>query len=79
MPYYSFRNKETQEEFEDFFTTNTAKETWMEQNPHIEQIISAAPNINTSGRPMSLKPSDGFRDRLREIKKHHPLGNINTF
>ena len=39
MPSYSFKNTETGEEFEEFFTIAN-REKFLEQNPHIQQLPS---------------------------------------
>ena len=68
MPYYSFRNKETGEEYEEFFSI-AGKEIFLEANPHIEQFIGKAPALH-SGRPMSgPKVDDGFKEVLNKMKK----------
>ena len=39
MPYYNFKNNETGEEFEEFFTIS-GKEEFLKENPHIIQTPS---------------------------------------
>ena len=39
MPYYNFKNKETGEEFEEFFTMS-GREEYLKNNPHIQQTPS---------------------------------------
>ena len=39
MPYYNFKNKETGEEFEEFFTIS-GREEYLKDNPHIQQTPS---------------------------------------
>jgi len=80
MPTYLFLNTETGEEFEDFLSIS-AMETFLTENPHIQQLVNGAPAI-VSGRGMG-KPDDGFRDILRNVKKKANKGitrsTINTF
>lgn len=79
MPTYNFSNTQTDREFSEFMSISELKE-YLEENPHIKQIIGSPAII--SGRGMQ-KPDDGFRDVLREIKKKHSQGisqsTINTF
>lgn len=70
MPTYSFRNKETGEEFEDFMT-NTAKEEFLTANPHVIQIITYA---TPTGDPILLgvvKTPDSFNSLLKNISKRN--------
>ena len=80
MPTYRFLNNETGEEFEDFMSIS-ALDIYLQENPHLTQLINGAPLIS-SGRGMG-KPEQGFRDLLKEIKKKNQKGisrsTINTF
>lgn len=76
MPTYSFINTETDEQFDEFFTSWKNKDEYLEANPHIKQKVTA-PGITYND---AKKPDDGFRDILRSIKKGSGMGaNINTF
>lgn len=75
MPTYTFKNTETQEEFEDFMSIS-AKEEYLKLNPHIVQTINYAPSVSYKD---FKKPDDGFRDILRGIKKNNPRSEIETF
>lgn len=80
MPTYKFLNTNTEEEFEDFMSIS-ALETFLQENPHITQLINGAPAI-VSGRGQG-KPDGGFRDLLKDMKKKNSKGisrsTINTF
>lgn len=76
MPTYRFINKETGEEFEEFFKSYKNKDEYLNNNAHIEQLVGA-PNI-VSGVAGS-KPDDGFRDILKNIKRRIPGSNVNTW
>lgn len=80
MPTYKFHNKETGEEFEDFMSISSL-ESYLNDNPHIEQLVNGAPALH-SGRGMG-RPDQGFTDLLKEIKGKHSQGlsksTINTF
>jgi hypothetical protein len=82
MPTYSFKNKKTGEEFEDFMTMD-ALDKFLKNNRHIEQTITQAPALGDPIRLGLKKPDAAFRDRLKEIKKKHSQGatrsTVNTW
>ena len=71
MPIYTFRDKETLESF-DKIMSYSEKLTFLEENPHLESIITSAPGIGDPVRLGLRKPSDSFRDVLKNTKSHHP-------
>jgi hypothetical protein len=79
MPTYRFLNNDTNEEFEDFMSISALSQ-FLEENPHITQLVNGAPLIH-SGRGLG-KPDQGFRDLLKDMKKKHSQGltrsTINT-
>ena len=79
-PTYSFRNLETNEEYEAFLHISELN-TYLTENPHIQQFIGRAPALH-SGRGMQ-KPDSGFRELLTEMKGKHSKGitssSINNF
>lgn len=74
MPIYSFRNKETEEEFE-LEMSNSAREAYLKENPKIEQLLT---KINLSHVTNTLKTDNVFRDRLKKIHQSNPGSFINT-
>lgn len=76
MPTYNFRNKETGSITEEFLRISNLDQ-YKQDNPNLEQIIVSAPAMSYAGT--KTKPSDGFRDVLRRIKKNNPRSKINTF
>jgi hypothetical protein len=82
MPIYTFKNLNTGDEFTTVMSM-TEREEYLKANPDIQQQLIAAPAIGDSIRMGLVKPDNGFRDRLREIKKAHSKGfsrsTINTF
>lgn len=82
MPTYLFLNTETGEETSEFMSI-TEMEGYLASNPHIQPLMNGAPSIGDSIRLGIRKPDNAFRDRLKEIKKHHSKGltrsSINTF
>lgn len=75
MPTYSFRRKSTGEEFTEIMTIAARDE--FTKDPDIVQLIVSAPVLGYN--VVTSKPSDAFRDKLREIKKQNPRSTINTF
>ena len=70
MPSYSFKNTETGEEFEEFFTIAN-REKFLEQNPHIQQLPSLfAMSYNGTGD--RIKNDSGWKDNLSRIAEAHP-------
>lgn len=82
MPTYLFKDLNSNEEFK-LFLTISERDKYLKDNPNITQLVHGAPSIGDSIRLGLRKPDDGFRDRLKEIKKHHSQGitksSINTF
>lgn len=78
MPLYQFINTETGEEFEKLLSFSS-REQYLLDNPHIKQQLTA-PNFGDSIRMGRVKPDEGFRDILRDMKKGSARDNtINTF
>lgn len=81
MPTYQFRNKETGEITEKFMSLK-AREQYLQDNPQLETVIGAVAMVGDSSR---MKPDNGFRDVLKEIKSKHDhhrqltRTTINTF
>lgn len=76
MPEYLFHNKETNEEWLEWMSISE-RTKFLEDNPHIEQLVYGCPPITSD--PMRVmgkgsKHSGGFNDILKEVKKKHPLG-----
>lgn len=78
MPTYSFKNEETLEEF-DQSMSNSERELFLEENPHIKQSFKKFPGVVDPARCGVRKPDDNFRDVLKNVKHHHKRDNINTW
>ena len=82
MPTYLYKVINTGEE-QELFMSITERGKYLEDNPHMTQLVHGAPALGDSIRLGLKKPDDAFRDRLKEIKKHHSRGitksSINTF
>jgi len=80
MPTYTFRDKDTQETF-DRIMSYVQKVEFLEENPHLESIITSAPGIGDPVRLGLRKPDQGFRDVLKTMKANKAYSNnkINDF
>jgi hypothetical protein len=74
MPNYLFRNKQTNEEWEDFMGISACDE-YLEQNPHIERLVNGAPMI-VGGRGDRVKVDGGMQDLLGRIGRANPLSPL---
>ena len=69
MPYYNFKNKETGEEFEEFFTIS-GREEFLKNNPHIQQTPSMFGISGGTGD--RIKNDAGWKENLSRIAEAHP-------
>ncbi|MBT9160649.1 MAG: hypothetical protein DDT26_01938 [Dehalococcoidia bacterium] len=83
--FYDVRNKNTQEVVQVNMSIS-AFEEYLAANPHLEQVHITSAAMSYSGDPRTRKPTNNFRDRLKEIKSAHSQGwstasksTINTF
>ena len=72
MPTYTFENKETNE-VEDHFMRMSELDEFKEKNPHLNQLLINAGFVGALSYSGGKLP-EGFKDRLREMKKKHPHG-----
>ncbi len=77
MPTYLFRYKDTQETFEKVMRISELDD-YKSKHPELEQLINGVPGLSDPVRLGLVKPSDGFRDVLKTIKKNNPGNNINV-
>lgn len=81
MPTYRFKNTDTDDEFEQFMSI-AAREQFLKDNPHIEQMIAGVPMI---GDPVNMgvtKRDSGFKHVLQQIHERTPgsdLKKMNAF
>ena len=68
MPTYSFRNNDTGEEWEEFFSIS-GKEEFLEKNDHIVQLPSLISIIGDVG---GIKNDSGWGDNMSRIAEAHP-------
>lgn len=78
MPKYAFTDTATGEEFEQWMSMSELDD-FLAEHTLVKQHVCCPATI--SGRAM--KPDNGFRDLLRDVKKKHSKGvsrsTINTF
>lgn len=78
MPTYTFRNTKTEEVF-DLFMKMSEKDQYLTDNPDMVSVIGAPLTVTS----LDMKPDNGFRDVLKEIRGHHDQrftrSTINTF
>jgi len=76
MPIYTFRNKDTGEEFDE--TMMIAElDPYLESNPHLEQRITTNNIVHERGT--NLKVDDGFRETMSKIKETYKVNNIKSY
>ena len=68
MPSYSFKNNETGEEWEEFFSIS-GREEFLEQKPHITQLPSMVSIVSDTG---GIKNDNGWGDNMQRIAEAHP-------
>lgn len=74
MPTYTFKNIETDEVFDKLMKISEL-DNFLKENTHIIQIVGGASTfIYDAGT--NIKVSDGFKDRMKEIKKKYTINNI---
>ena len=76
MPIYTFRNKETGEEFERFMSI-ASREEFLKENPNLDSVIRGVNIVHETGT--NLKVSDGFREVMSKIKSKCTVNNIKDY
>jgi len=77
MPIYRFRNKDTGEEFDENMMISEL-DTYLEENPHVEQIITSGTKI-VHERGTNLRVPDSFREVTSKIKDTYRVNNIKSY
>lgn len=77
MPVYSFRNVNTNEEFEDTMRSDELKE-YLVENAELKQIFVKFPGTVDSVRIGVRKVDSSFNDVLIKAKSAHKYSTINT-
>ena len=68
MPTYNFKNNDTGEEWEEFFTISD-KEEFLKENDHITQLPSLISIVSDVG---GIKNDGGWKDNMSRIAEAHP-------
>lgn len=69
MPIYSFQNIDTGEVFDKMIKL-ADRESYLEENPNLKQIITGSAPLIDSARLGRAKPDQGFRDLLTSMKQN---------
>lgn len=69
MPTYSFKDTETGEEFDKMLKL-AERESFLEDNPNLKQVITGSAPLIDSARLGRAKPDQGFRDLLTSMKQN---------
>ena len=70
MPIYSFKNKDGSGEIFDKLMKIADREVYLQDNPHIQQVITSVAPLIDSARLGRAKPDQGFRDLLTSMKQN---------
>lgn len=71
MPTYTFRNKETGDTFDQVMKISE-RDQFLEDNPHLESIITGAPMMMDPVRAGVRKVDNGFKEVLQKIHTRTP-------
>ena len=71
---YTFENTKTGKVFDDFMSM-ADKETYLEQNPHIKQIINKI-NIVAGVSGRSYRSDQGWKENMSRIAEAHPTSPL---
>lgn len=75
MPTYTFRDIETFEIFDKSMKIDE-KQTYLNENPNIESIITSSPSLGDSVRLGLRKPDSGFQEVLSKIASNNYKSNL---
>jgi hypothetical protein len=73
MPTYDFLNTETGE-IEELFLSLSQREQFLQENPHMQQMIGATPTV--SGVSITGKVPDGFKEVLAKVSENHKQSSV---
>lgn len=78
MPTYLFEDTRTGEQIE-MFIGISERDKVLEENPHLKQLVNGFPGTVDPTRIGRVKPDNGFKDVLKEIKKTHRGSTVNDW
>ena len=79
MPIYTFQDSTIEDKSNDRIELSmriAELDDFKLNNPHLKQLIVSPPSIGDAHRLGLIKPDEGFRDVLRNVKHHHKKDNI---
>ena len=75
MPTYSFLNTETGENF-DSFMSFAAREDYLNENKHIQTLVTAPAIVSGVSTSMQNRVPDGFKEVLSKVAEAHPTSTV---
>ena len=63
MSTYKFKNNQTGEEWDEFFTSSSAKDELLKEYPHVQQVPTSFGIVSTTGT-IDGKTDDGWKEVL---------------
>ena len=75
MPTYSFRDKDTGEVF-DRLMNWSARNIFLEENPHLEPVLLGAPSLGDPVRLGVRTTDNGFKEVLSKISEKNYRSNL---
>ncbi len=72
MPTYTFENTKSGKVFDEYMSISD-RETYLEQNPHIKQLITKINIVSGTG---GIKNDSGWKDNLQRIAEAHPTSAL---
>jgi hypothetical protein len=75
MPTYRFIDTKTSEVFESFMKISE-REKYLNDNPHIETVVTAPAIVSSSGGSPDQKAGDGWKEVLSKVAEAHPSSTV---
>ena len=75
MPTYSFLNTETGEQFDSFMSI-AAREDYLNENKHIQTLVTAPAIVSGVSTSMQNRVPDGFKEVLSKVAEAHPTSTV---
>ena len=72
MPTYTFEDTKTGKVYDEYMSMSD-RETYLEQNPHIKQVIKSINIVSGTG---GMKNDSGWKDNLSRIAEAHPTSAL---
>ena len=72
MPTYTFENTKTGKVYDEYMSISE-RETYLEQNPHIKQLINKINIVSGTG---GIKTDSGWKENMSRIAEAHPTSPL---